>query len=109
MRRTIPGIARAGLWLLPALAALSVFCAAPKPKAPATVADESETTRKATAACTNLARDRGLRILEFRSWTKTTPDKWNARLQVRAESGGLAYDMDCGYNPARDKVTLTRP
>ena len=109
MRRTIPRIARAGLWLAPALLIFAVSCASPKPKTPATVADESEATRKATAACTNLAKDRGLRILEFRSWMKTAPDRWNASLQVRAESGGLAYDMDCGYNPTRDKVTMARP
>jgi hypothetical protein len=109
MRRTILRIARAGVWLAPALLTFAASCASPKPKTPATVADESETTRKATAACTNLAKDRGLRIVEFRSWMKTAPDKWNASLQVRPESGGLAYDMDCAYIPNRDKASLRRP
>jgi hypothetical protein len=109
MRRTIRGIARAGLWLAPALLISAASCASSKPKTPATVAEESETTRKATAACSNLAKDRGLRIVEFRSWMKTAPDRWNASLQVRPESGGLAYDMDCVYNPFREKASLTRP
>jgi hypothetical protein len=116
MNETNSRFARTGFRLTAvALLGLSPFCAqktpapvAPTPVAAAPVAD-TEWIRRATATCTNLARDQGLHVIEYRSWAKSASGTWDAAVQVRSESGGLAYNMACRYDPARDKGSLTRP
>jgi len=116
MNETNPRFARPGLGLAMALLALAPSCAskppAPPPAPPAApppTVSESEWIQRASASCTNAAQDRGLRVIESRNWAKSPSGTWESTLQVRAESGGLAYDMVCRYDPARNKVSLTRP
>ena len=108
-RETTPRFACAGLRLAPLLLSLAIGCASSTQPASKPPAREADATPQAAAACTNVARDQGLHVVEIRSWTKTSPDRWSAKVLVRPESGGLSYEMDCSYNPSRDRATLNRP
>ena len=109
MRGTIRRFARAGLWLAFAAAVLSAACASPQPTPPASPDPDADVIRRATAVCTNAARDGGLTVLEYRKWSKTGSDAWSGRLFVRPESGGLSYEVDCRYKPSRETASLVRP
>jgi len=107
---TFVRFARAGLHLGLVAALLSAACASPKPAPPTAASDrEAEIIGKATAVCSNVARDGGLKVLEYRKWTKAAADAWTGRLLVRPESGGLSYEVDCRYKPSRDTASLVRP
>jgi hypothetical protein len=112
MRGTIRRFVRASLRLAFAAAAFSAACASPQPTQPIPPASpdpDADVIRRATAVCTNTARDGGLKVLEYRTWSKTGPDAWSGRLFVRPEGGGLSYEVDCRYKPSRETASLVRP
>ena len=81
----------------------------PPPAAPPPAVSEGEIVRQGTAACSRLAADRGLTVLEVRRFARTGEDKWDTRLVVRPQSGGLEYEMGCRYNYQGNKASLYRP
>ena len=83
-------------------------CSSAPPPAPRAVS-ESEVVRQGTAACTSLASERGLTVLDVRRWIRRGEDKWDTRLLVRPQSGGLEYEMGCRYNYQANKASLYRP
>ena len=85
----------------------SLACSSTPP--PPRVVSESDVVRQGTAACTSLASQRGLTVLEVRHWTRNGEDKWDTRLLVRPQSGGLEYEMGCRYNFQANKASLYRP